>query len=78
MRGDVKFNEAVLVGHDEGAEFSMGDLQGPLRFTAIVGNHAHSEEEQMEPDEDWHVDIRSDGSTCFRFGIDGTGPTRCG
>ena len=78
VRGDMKFNEPVTVGHDERVELSMGDLQGALKFTVIARDHTHTEEEQMEPDEDWHIDIRSDGSSCFRFGIDGANPSRCG
>lgn len=78
IRGDMKHNGPVTVASKGTEEFSMGDLQGPLRFTAIVGNHSHTEDEQVEPDEDWVVEVRSNGSTCFRFGIDGTGPMRCG
>ena len=78
VRGDIKLNEAVTVAQGHSAEIQMGDLQGGLRFTAIAREHSHTEDEQVEPDEDWHVEVRSDGSTCFRFGIDGSSPMRCG
>ena len=78
IRGDMKHNGPVVV--DPGAEdrFSMGDLQGLLQFTAIVGDHVHLEEEQMEPDEDWRVEVHADGTTCFVFGIDASDAARCG
>ena len=78
VRGDTKYNEPVHVPAGEAVEFSMGDLQGMLRFTAIVLGHAHSETEQMEPDEDWTIDIRDDGSTCFFFYVEDHAEPRCG
>ena len=84
VRGDMKHNEPLDVAAGEVEEFSMGDLQGSLRFTAIVLGHTHTDLEQMEPDEDWTIDVRDDGTTCFWFGIVGDGASateadyRCG
>jgi hypothetical protein len=69
VRGDVKHNEPVQVPAGEVVDFSMGDLQGMIKFTTLVLGHSHSEVEQMEPDEDWTVDLGEDGSTCFFFGV---------
>ena len=78
VRGDMKHNGPVVVEPQGEDSFSMGDLQGLLHFTAIVGDHVHLEEEQMEPDEDWRVEVQADGTTCFTFGIDASDAPRCG
>ena len=78
IRGGMKHNGPVVVGAGEEDTFSMGDLQGLLHVTAIVGDHVHVEEEQMEPDEDWRVELHADGTTCFVFGIDASDAPRCG
>lgn len=71
VRGDMKHNEPLTVAAGEVEEFTMGDLQGMLRFTTIVLGQTHSELEQMGPDEDWTMDVRDDGTTCFWFGVIG-------